>query len=211
MLYLYTGTDREKVRTELNKAVGKVQGASTLHVSDANSIADLAAVLQGGGMFGGKRAIILENVLENDEMRQIILPILSTLVKSSDEYFIFEEKPDASTRRTLEKYAENSQRFDAPKGKKEGSDIFVLATALRRGDKKTLWVLYQRSLLRGERAEQIHGVLFWGAKQALLGARASKEHLRAERIVAELVELPHESRRHGFDLEYALERYLLSF
>ncbi len=210
MLHLFTGTDREKVRTELSKAVEKIRGASVVRISDANSVSDLSAVLQGGGMFGGKRAIIFENVLANEEMESIVRDILPTLADSSDEYFIFEEKPDAATRRLLEKYAKDSERFDAPKEKKESNDIFALAAALRRGDKKTLWVSYQKSLLRGERVEAVHGVLFWGAKQAYLSARSADEKRRAEKLVADLAELPHVSRRHGFDLEYALEKYLLS-
>jgi hypothetical protein len=68
---------------------------------------------------------------------------------------------------------------------------------------------YQRALLRDEAPEAIHGVLFWGAKQALLAARGAKDMERPKRLVAELAELPHEARRKGFGLEYTLERYIL--
>jgi hypothetical protein len=70
--------------------------------------------------------------------------------------------------------------------------------------------------LRDEAPEAIHGVLFWGAKDMFLKSLpagrqdASAEHERAGTLVAELSELPHEARRRGFDLEYALERYILS-
>lgn len=34
--------------------------------------------------------------------------------------------------------------------------------------------------------------------------------MRASQRIAELAELPHEARRRGYDLEYALELYLLT-
>ena len=36
------------------------------------------------------------------------------------------------------------------------------------------------------------------------------ESNRAKKLIAELAELPHEARRNNFDLEYALERFVLS-
>jgi len=155
------------------------------------------------------RAVVFDGVCSNDEMRALVLQSLAVLKASADHYIIFEEKPDAATRKQIEKYAETSEKFDAVK-QKDSSSIFSLANALRRGDKKALWVGYQRELASGKAPEAIHGVLFWGAKEMFLksGAGAAKD--RAGKLIATLAELPHESRRKGIELEYAIERFVLS-
>jgi DNA polymerase III delta subunit len=213
MLHLFTGTDRELVRKKLNAAVAKAAGKhGVVRISDANSRADLETSFEGAGMFGEKRVVVLENVLANEEMHEILLAALPRLRDSEERFFIFEEKPDAATRRTLEKYAETSERFDiSNRSRERGNTIFALANALKRGDKKALWVAYQRELAGGNEPEAIHGVLFWGAKQMFLSTRVDNaEHRRSARLIAELAELPHASRRRGVEIEYALERFLLS-
>lgn len=207
MLYVFFGTDREKTRAEMNKAVRAIKGADVIRITDANSLADLNAALSGGGMFGGKRTVVLDGVFANEEMKALIVGILPRLKDSDEPIYILEEKPDAETRKKLEKYAEAVKKFDAVKEKERGG-IFALAYALKGGDKKRLWVEYQRALQRDEAPEAIHGVLFWGAKDMFLKSRGT-EHERAGKLVAELAELPHEARRRGFELEYALEHYIL--
>ena len=161
-------------------------------------------------MFGESRAIVLEGLSGNEEMFENMLASLEKMGKSEETFFIFEEKLNAETRKTIEKYAEKSERYDAPK-QKERTSIFSLANALKRADKKALWVGYQRELMQGNAPEAIHGVLFWGVKQMILAAREnSAERIRAAKLVAELAELPHEARRNNMPLEYALERFVLS-
>ncbi|KKW24783.1 MAG: hypothetical protein UY70_C0024G0007 [Candidatus Kaiserbacteria bacterium GW2011_GWB1_52_6] len=214
MLHLYTGTDREKAREEMNTAVKKVSLAGqakdtdVVRVTDAHTPADLKSVFEGAGMFGGVRTVVLEGVWGNEEMRALAETNLKYMRDSEEHFFIFEEKPDAATRKSIEKYAEDSKRFDLKKGD-ERTTIFALASALRSGNKKALWVSYQRELV-GNAPEAIHGVLFWGAKDMLLKARSDSERSRARKLIAQLAELPHESRRRGVELEYALERVVLS-
>ena len=213
MLKFFTGTDREKARNAMNAEVErvakKVRGG-VLRITDAHSVEDLQAALQGPGMFSTARVLVLEGVLANEGMYPILMEVLPTLSKSEEPIFLYEEKPLADVRRKIEKYAEESTRFDAPAKGKDNS-IFDLATMLTRGDRKGLWMSYQRALARGERPEAIHGILFWGAKKTLLSARKdSSEYRKGAKLVAELAELPHKARRQSFELEYALEHYILS-
>ena len=196
----------------MNKEVARISksGERVVRISDANSIADFMASLQGGGLFGEKRIVVFEGISENEEMRDLLFQSLERMQKSEEPFFIFEASPDADARRTIEKYAEKKTRFDAPKKVKDDS-VFALANALRRADKKALWVGYQKELAKGKPAEAIHGVLFWGAKDMLIKSKeGTPESNRAKKLVAELAELPHEARRNSFDLEYALERFVLS-
>lgn len=206
MLYFYTGTDTEKLRGKLSAATAKVKG-DVLRITDAHSIHDLNAALEGGGLFAsGKRAVVLENTLSNPDMREIVLGRLKTLKESEDTFYIMEVAPDAASRKQVEKYAERTEKFELTKDKKQET-VFALANALQRGKKKDLWVGYRREIAAGKSPENIHGVLFWAAKQQLL-RNVSDE--RAKRLVARLAELPHEARRAGMDFEYALEHFTLT-
>ncbi|MEK7107359.1 MAG: hypothetical protein AAB899_04200 [Patescibacteria group bacterium] len=222
MLYFYSGTDRKKAREEMNKAVahaarGRLQvppqpagGARVVRINDTNSPDDLYASLQGGGLFGESHVFVIDGVSENEEMLAVLLRMLEGMKQSDENFFVYEMSPSADTRRAIERYAEKSERFNAPKKEKDNS-VFALANALRRVDKKALWAGYQRELLKGKEPEAIHGVLFWGAKDMLLKSKdGTPENKRAKKLVAELAELPHEARRNNFPLEYALERFVLS-
>ncbi|MBI5457599.1 hypothetical protein HY971_02655 [Candidatus Kaiserbacteria bacterium] len=210
MLYFYSGTDREKARAAMDAAVKKIskKGSRVVRITDANAPADLAAALGGRGMFDEGRLVVLNGVFANEEMRAQALAALPDMRASADPFFILEEKLDAATRKQIEKYAEESKRFDSASAKK-GGDIFAVANALRRADKKSLWVNYQRQLAADAAPEAIHGVLFWAAKDMYLKGRTEAEQGRAKRLIAELAELPHESRRRGLELEYALELFVL--
>jgi hypothetical protein len=206
MLYFFSGTDSDTLRAKLGAAVEKTAGKSTIvRITDAHAIADLMAALSGGGMFAERRVVVFDQVLTNLEMRDALLGRMPEIASADEHYFIVELAPDAATRKQIEKHAKKSERFDARKSAKKES-IFRLANALQRGDKKALWVGYQEELAAGKAPEAIHGVLFWAAKQHLLRSDTQK----ARALVAALAELPHEARRAGFDLEYALEHFVLA-
>ena len=210
MLYLYTGTDREKARSVMQKEIAKVEkGREVIRVTDAHTVEDLRAALQGRGMFGGPRVVVLEGALSHDEMHVIVFEALESLQNDSDIFFIYEEKVDAATRKKIEKYAEKSERFDAGKSARD-NEAFELAYALQQGDKKKLWVGYMRELGKGSAPEMIHGILFWAAKQNFMRVSREEDKKRAAKVMMQLVELPHEARRKGFDMEYALEKFVLS-
>ena len=197
------------------------KNAEIVRITDANTVEDLRTVLRGPGMFtpleaagsltgfGGKRVLVFEGVCVNPELCEVLLESLEQLSKSEEDVFIYEEKPLADMRKKLEKYAERTEKYDAPK-KDRDSSIFVMADALRAADKKALWVGYMREIAKGSAPEAIHGVLFWAAKDMLLRSKpANPEHARGRKLIASLAELPHAARRRGEDLEYALERFVL--
>ena len=211
MISLFVGTDREKARAALNAEVGTrtKKGIRVVKITDANSIDDLRAAFQGSGMFDDGRIVVLDGILANEEMYAVFFDALPALSKSADVFFMLEGKLDADTRKRIEKYAEATKKFDVAGKKKDGS-IFGLSYALRRGDKKALWIGYQKELAGDTAPEAIHGVLFWGAKDMFMRSKDKKAQIRAKKLIAELAELPHEARRRGEDLEYALERFVLS-
>ena len=211
MLYVFLGTDRVAARAAMQKKVtGEAKGRTVIRITDAHSLEDFSASLQGGGMFGEKQVVVFENILSREDIAIAFFAALTALAESSEPFFLFEEKLDAATKKKVEKYAETSEKYDAAKAAKD-NQVFDLAYAMQRGDKKKLWVGYMRELAKGAAPEAIHGILFWAAKSQLLKSReGTSGYARAEKLVTSLVELPHEARRKGFDMEYALEAFVLS-
>lgn len=209
MLSVFFGTDRKKAREALESAAQK-HGHPVLRITDSHLIEDLHAALAGGGLFAEVRTVVLIGVLGNVDMREVVLQQLASLAAAPEPFYIYEERPDAAIRKLLEKHASTAAAFDTPKARASGSNVFALADAMNRGDKKNLWIGYQRELLSGNAPEAIHGVLFWGAKKAFLAARNESGRAKPARLVALLAELPHEARRNGEDMEFALERFVLS-
>jgi len=208
MINLYLGTDREKARAKMSADIAKVSAhAQVVRITDAHTIDDVQTALRGGGMFAEKRVLVFEGVCVNEDMCHVLLEALPMLKSGPDQTFIFEEKPLADLRKKLEKHAERTEKFDAPK-KERDSSIFAMANALRSGDKKALWVSYMREIEKGSAPEAIHGVLFWSAKDMFL--KSGSSDARTHTLVGMLAALPHEARRRGEDLEYALERFVLS-
>lgn len=210
MLHFFTGTDTRAAREKLNAALEReAKRAEIVRITDAHSLADLEAALQGGGMFGGERVVVLDSVFTNDELGAVVHLRLAALSKAKDIIYIYESAPNAALKKTIEKHAESTQKFELKKSEKK-DNFFAIINAFQQGKKKDLWVLYQEEMAGGKAPEMIHGSFFWGAKQMMLKARSEKEASRGRRMVAELAALPHEARRSGFDLEYALEHFVLS-
>lgn len=209
MLFAFVGTDRKKTRDAMNLATAKFKGNQRVNITDVSSPADLDSAVQGAGMFGGAQTIVLDGILGNEELKLRLLEHLERMKSSEDAFFLFEEKLDAATKRAVTKYAEKVETFDAAK-KALDNAIFKLRFALEKGDKKTLWVGLMNEYAAGKAPEAVHGFLFWAAKQMVLQAKGEAKQRRARTLLARLAELPHESRRKGMELEYALERFVLS-
>ncbi|MDB5187863.1 MAG: hypothetical protein JWO50_383 [Candidatus Kaiserbacteria bacterium] len=210
MLTIFYGTDRVKVRQALNNALAKTaKGVSVVRISDAHTLDDISSVLMGGGMFATPRVVVFEYILSRDDMREMMENSLQILGESTEQFYWIEEKIDAATKKMLAKFA-SLEVFDLPKKNAAATTIFAVANALKRGDKKQLWISYQQQLYAGDAPEAIHGVLFWAGKDMLVKSGTETEKKRARTIVAQLAELPHKARRRGEELEYALERFVLS-
>lgn len=211
MLYVYTGTDRAKAREAMWKAVHISAGKQGVieRIGEGATVAnDVLRTLSSKGLFGGDKTIVIDGVFENEEAREALLNNIEPIAASPDTFYVFEEKIDAASLRLMKKHLAGYEKFDAPK--KEENNVFALANALKRGEKKALWLSYVEQIGRGNAPEALHGILFWAAKSMLLAARAGTEpELRAKKLVAGLAQLPHESRRRGIELEYALEHFIL--
>src|ERR1700722_16590511 len=107
MLHVFLGTDRKKARDAMNAAIKKLgKDRQRAQITDAHSSADLDAALAGPGLFGEARTIVLDGVFANEELRERVIAALTSMKDSPDAFFLFEEKLDAATKRSIAKYAE---------------------------------------------------------------------------------------------------------
>ena len=214
MLHVYLGTDRGSARAnmwESAQKIAKKEEATIERIVDgAEAINDIRRALAGGGLFSTARVVLLDGLLENAEVRDSIGALFEQMEKSPTPFFIFEEKLDAETKRSLKKHAEVFEETNALKKEKDNS-VFAVANALGARDRKKLWISYISALVSGSAPEAIHGMLFWKVKSLLLangrGGKFKEPELRE--LVGELAELPHEARRGGVEFEFALEKYIL--
>lgn len=208
MLHVVIGTDRKRARSSIAHAHAK--NVDLLRLDDTGSTSDMRAATQGAGLFGDTKQVFFDNVSGDEALRAELIALLPVCAESNDDFFVYEEKPNAELKRALQKHAHVFETYELPKKEKDTS-VFALSNALKRGDKKALWVSFRTEMMKGKAPEAVHGVLFWGAKDMVLKARAgSAEYARGASLVARLAELPHEARRRGVELEYALEAFLLT-
>lgn len=212
MLHVIIGTDRKKARAALWKAAraaAKECGARIAHVTESPSAAsDIRESLMGVGLFGEKRILVCDEIFKQEDARAALVAFLPHCAAMPEICFVYEEKPDAEAKRILKKHANTLEEYASEK-REYNDGAFAVANAFARRDKKALWVSYVTALSGGASPEAIHGILFWKMK-TLLGVDGSAySKAESRRMVSNLAVLPHEARRSGMDMEYALERFLL--
>ena len=81
-----------------------------------------------------------------------------------------------------------------------------MTDSFARGDGLGAWVHFMKAYSGGASAEQLHGLLFWKAKDTTLKHSTT----RSVQTVKDLAILPYVTRRQGTDLSVALEKFLLA-
>lgn len=235
MVYAFIGTDAKKVTDALEKTLGALRmrapHASILRIdSEKMGETDIDTLLSSQGLFHPASIIVLDDLLEYANYKTAVIDALPEMALSPHVFLIKEQKVHTPELKKLERHAEKIVRHDAQEIKKDAPP-FALADALIAKDKKQLWLRLAQALRVGFSPEELHGILFWGAKNLVLAgapspeevglnpfvykkARAAREKFSdedVEQLLAELAVLPHEARKSGMPLELALERFALSF
>ncbi|MDP3646165.1 MAG: hypothetical protein Q8R25_03685, partial [bacterium] len=114
----------------------------------------------------------------------------------------------------LATFAERSELFEKKSigNAKEAFEVFSLANALARRDRKQLWVLYQKAKREGIDDAAIQGILFWKVKTMIM-ARDTRAYSEEELIALarDLITIVFRARRGKFTLADGLERFILTF
>ncbi|HSE56830.1 MAG TPA: hypothetical protein VLB02_01965 [Candidatus Paceibacterota bacterium] len=140
----------------------------------------------------------LEGVLPEDAALFTALHEARTLV-------LLEEKSlSAPLKKIIEKIG--ATLFTVEQKKAESKEtVFSIANALATGDRKKLWLEYQR-LLEKNAPEALFGILLWKVRQLATAGSAKEKYKTIYKI---LLEAQANSRRTRLPFELALERALL--
>lgn len=218
MIYFYHGTDIDKskikARELLNSLREKRPDATFLKLDIENFNQNLLQEYIGGqGLFVNKNIILSDRLCEKKGIREQFLKFIEEIAESENIFIILEGKIDKTVATKIEKRAEKTVNFNLSESytKKEELNIFEIANALGRRDKKKLWILYRELIEKGKVPEEIHGVLFWKIKTMLLsGGQDNWKTDELLKFLDDLIVVYHESRRGVHDLETGLEALLLS-
>ena len=163
MLYVILGTDRimsrSKFATLRDSLIAKRPDASVaVFDEDTCDVAALPSLAASAGLFSAKSLVVLDSVLGDEAIREAVVNILSDISASENVFMLYEEKVDAKTKKSLEKYAEHMDVYDAPKLAFRGVPVkraapvseharmcaafsgFDLADAVASRDKKRAWM-----------------------------------------------------------------------
>lgn len=229
MIYLFYGTDVERVRS---KAFAWVAAARTKEPNLAYvrltreelTSAALEDAASSGGLFVKRLLILLDDPFpsaraisdeENDEeevsTNNVLEEYLDQLADSDNAIVIVAPKlASAKAKKLLEK-VKVEYKFDMPTAREATRGFnsnLVNALALRSSDK--LWLEIHRALRAGDAPEMLHGLLHWKARDLMEKGSRTWKPLEARQLSLDLIELLQSARRGGLELDLALEKFALS-
>lgn len=241
MIYLIYGTDtmgaREKALELVDSLRTKKPNATYFKINDETAeVEKIEELLYGQGLFEKKYIVLLDNVFENTDAKEYIFKNAKEFANSENIFIILEGKLDKKIITKISKVAEKVQEFELKYKKKpeERFNVFAITDAFGERNKKRTWTLLQEALFRGVSAEEIHGIIFWQAKNMLL-AKSSPQNINAEDLGMKqfvynksiqygknftdeelkdktfiLVKIYHNARGGGEELPLALEKFFLN-
>jgi DNA polymerase III delta subunit len=217
MIYFLHGNDTEKGRTKAHELIGSLQKKkpdASFFKMDAETFDEtkLQEYAGGQGLFESKYIIFLDRLCEEKKIKDSFLSYIKEIAESTNIFIVLEGKLDKVSSGKIEKKAEKTQEFVlAEKPEKEKFNVFALAEALGKKDRKNLWILYRQAIDRGEAPEALHGMLFWKVKTMMMnsyGSTYSKEEL--ENLLERIVAVNHDARRGLHEMETGMEALILS-
>jgi len=172
MLHLYYGNDTTTVRERAFAAadtLAEQENARITRIEVSDFAPGMLANLLGAASLWGEREIyVLDTPSEDAAFYAEVVNHAAAMGESANQFVIMEAAMLAPERKKFEKYTttlEESKREAA-----ERFDVFRMAEALSKRDKKSLWVLLQEAKRAGLSAEEIVGTLWWQLKTLRLAA-----------------------------------------
>jgi len=230
--YGKTGKQRDKAKKLFENLRAKKPDATFLTFDEENiSSGILSELFEGQGLFEKKIVCFFNKVLKNKDAEKEILEKIPEFASSQNIFIWYEDELLKEIIKKIEVEAEKTDISDTKEEKKQNAefDMFSLAEAFGKKDKKALWVLFQKAIKK-DSAEAIHGILFWQLKSITLAkntktaseaemkpfpytkAKNFAKNFSAEEIKkmsSDLVSMYHDAHRGKVDFCIALERFVL--
>jgi hypothetical protein len=223
MLYLFYGSDVQKVRSKAFEWVSKAQEKEP-HLAyvrlsrediTKEALHDAAA---SGGLFVRRLLVLLDDPFPRSiegadgesDTTSVVEESIDELVDSDNAIVIVAPKLLSSRIKKFEKKAKALYKFDAA-ARRDGRGFNAdLVNALAARSREKLWLEVVRSLRAGDAPEMLHGLLHWKARDILEKGSRSWTGAESRALSLDLIALLQDTRRKGLNLAQSLERFALS-
>lgn len=226
MIYLFYGTDVEKIRSKAFEWVAKARAkepnlAYARLAKEELTDAALEDAALSGGLFVKRLLVLIDDPFpkakaaeeEESEGEEVSVSVLEDhideLAASDNAIVILAPKLLAAKAKKLAAKAKMEYKFDLPPVPKRGFNS-GLSDALSARNRQALWLEVARALRAGDAPEMLHGLLHWKARDLMQKGSRSWKAEEARKLSLGLIGLVQESRRKGLDLGESLERFALS-
>jgi hypothetical protein len=212
MIYLFTGGDtkaKHKAYENFIKSIPKNVEIFPIIKNDLNPM-ELESFYSGSGLFFKKCAVILTDIFEYENTRELVLEKLNLMGESDNDFIFLEDHLNKPVLDIFQKAKAEVNIFELSKEKKEKFNNFLLANAFGDRDKLNLWIYFRQAMDKGVGMEELIGVLFWKAKDMILKKNFRKfSEVELVNFADKISYLLPESRKKGQDDETAFEQFLL--
>jgi hypothetical protein len=228
MIYLFYGSDVEKIRSKAFEWVAKARSkepnlAYVRLAREELTNATLEDAALSGGLFV-KRLLILiddpfqnvrtaseEEVDEENSVSNILEEHLDNLAASDNAIIILAPKLPAAKVKKIVAKAKIEYKYDKPTAREDTRGFNSnLVNALAARSREKLWLEINRALRAGDAPEMLHGLLHWKARDLMEKGSRAWTPQESRTLSLSLISLLQTSRRGGLDLSLSLERFALS-
>ena len=218
MLYLLHGTDINKKQKERIKILDLLSKkfTNTEKVSFGDVVFDITnieSLISSQGLFGKRFLVSFDSVLENENIADVLLERLLQMSESENIFIFSENKILKEILKKFEKTGAEIQEFPLLK-KTEKENVFAIANALERKNKKEIWIIFNKLTNSGIPSEKILGILFWKTKDMILrrnllagGQKFSEAKLKS--LSSQFLSAYHDGHGGGLTVSERVEKIIL--
>jgi len=171
MLQVVCGTDSITIRREAFALADTAQAAgAALHRLESDQYAPglLADAVGASSLFGEAAVYVIDTPSELSDFLSEVLEYAPSLAESSNLFVVIEKALLAPVKKQFMNAGATLSEYKAVAG--ERFNVFAMADALSRKDKRTLWLLLQGASAAGIAVEEIIGILWWQLKTLRVAA-----------------------------------------
>jgi hypothetical protein len=232
MLQVFYGNDQLQVREQAHVYIDSVlgEGQEAVRLESDNYESGLLSSVSGAmSLFSSSNVYVVDTPSLNKDFYAELMDLVEALVLSSNTFVLIEKDINAADKKKFTKHTEDLHLYKKT-ASKDFFNVFKMAEALSRKDKRSLWVLLCEAKRNGLSAEEITGTLWWQLKTMRLASLTSsaeeagvkdfpynkaKQTLRnfkdgeLEALSFSLMNLYHDGHKGKRDIDMALEEWVL--
>jgi hypothetical protein len=228
MIYLFHGSDIEKVRTKafVWVAAARAKEPNLAYVRLAREELTSEALedaAHSGGLFVKRLLVLIDDPFpmarvksDDDEQNEeegshsVLEDYLDQLAASDNAIIILAPKLAAVKAKKITAKAKVEYCYDKAVPSESRGFNSNLVNALADRSREKLWLEINRARAKGDAPEMVHGLLHWKARDLMEKGGRAWTPKESRQLSLGLIELLQDSRRGGLGLDLALEKFALS-